>query len=79
MQLLEVVQRDLALDLLKILKPAMPSAELSIVRFAAEMPGFPASKKASDRVKDLVVWLDGVERPGEELLHLIGYLSKPED
>ncbi|MFB6403301.1 hypothetical protein [Pseudomonas putida] len=75
-QIVSVIQRDLAIELVEILRPEFDGARLSITQYAREIEDIDAERLSSSRVKDLVIWLRDSEQPGKDFLTLIGYRGK---
>lgn len=77
-QLCEVTQSGVALELVEMLKPAMPASTVSMSRRAHE--GSPEDALlTSARVKDVVIWLRDVDQPGETFLRLLGMRGNPRE
>lgn len=78
-QLVEVLQGGVALELMEMLKPAMPGNEFSISRFPGKSSDFAEAEGLSKRVIDLVIWLRDVDQPGEVFLNLLGLHGNPRE
>ncbi|MCY1367062.1 hypothetical protein D9M69_539780 [compost metagenome] len=74
-----MLQGGVALELMEMLKPAMPGNECSISRFPGKSDDFAEAEETSRRVMDLVIWLRNVDQPGEVFLNLLGLHGNPRE
>lgn len=72
-QLAESGRKDIALELVEMLRPEFPEWEPSILRFSGLSDERAEYEPYFQRVKETVIELRDVENPGREFLRRIGY------